>query len=179
MRWWGKPLINWFCKNLGSADGIFLWAPWGFCWSSTICGVVTQHTSQRSFHNEPIFRLLLKVAVKGTQQCEFLNFCGTSRPNNFFLVDEIPAWHTCDRTAEHMTTLIGNTAVLICSLATARMQIAAREIVLWTTPSEPPKAMNQFSSEVTPYHSGSLSHHWGHCKVLRALRRTVMRRRHM
>ena len=27
------------------------------------------------------------------------------------------------------------------SLATARMQIAAREIVLWTTPSEPPKAL--------------------------------------
>ena len=26
-------------------------------------------------------------------------------------------------------------------LATARMQIAAREIVLWTTPSEPPKAL--------------------------------------
>ena len=49
--------------------------------------------------------------------------------------------NTCDRTAEHMTTLIGNTAVLICSLATARMQIAAREIVLWTTPSEPPKAL--------------------------------------
>ena len=27
------------------------------------------------------------------------------------------------------------------TLATARMQIAAREIVLWTTPSEPPKAL--------------------------------------
>ena len=27
------------------------------------------------------------------------------------------------------------------ALATARMQIAAREIVLWTTPSEPPKAL--------------------------------------
>ena len=38
--------------------------------------------SQRSLHNEPIFRLLLKVAVKGTQQCEFHNFCGASRPNN-------------------------------------------------------------------------------------------------
>ena len=29
----------------------------------------------------------------------------------------------------------------IYQLATARMQIAAREIVLWTTPSEPPKAL--------------------------------------
>ena len=36
--------------------------------------------SQRSLHNEPIFRLLLKVAVKGTQQCEFLNFCGAFAP---------------------------------------------------------------------------------------------------
>ena len=36
--------------------------------------------SQRSLHNEPIFRLLLKVAVKGTQQCEFLNFCGDYSP---------------------------------------------------------------------------------------------------
>ena len=32
--------------------------------------------SQRSLHNAPIFRLLLKVAVKGTHQCDFLNFCG-------------------------------------------------------------------------------------------------------
>ena len=27
-----------------------------------------------SLHNAPIFRLLLKVAVKGTHQCDFLNF---------------------------------------------------------------------------------------------------------
>ena len=38
--------------------------------------------SQRSLHNEPIFRLLLKVAVKGTQQCDLPNFCGASCPNN-------------------------------------------------------------------------------------------------
>ena len=30
--------------------------------------------SQRSLHNAPIFRLLLKVAVKGTHQCDCLNF---------------------------------------------------------------------------------------------------------
>ncbi len=29
--------------------------------------------SQRSLHNAPIFRLLLKVAVNGTHQCDFLN----------------------------------------------------------------------------------------------------------
>ena len=32
--------------------------------------------SQRSLHNAPIFRLLLKVAVNGTHQCDFNNFCG-------------------------------------------------------------------------------------------------------
>ena len=36
--------------------------------------------SQRSLHNAPIFRLLLKVAVNGTQQCEFFNFCGAFEP---------------------------------------------------------------------------------------------------
>ena len=38
--------------------------------------------SQRSLHNAPIFRLLLKVAVKGTHQCDFTNFCGAYGPNN-------------------------------------------------------------------------------------------------
>ena len=38
--------------------------------------------SQRSLHNAPIFRLLLKVAVNGTHQCDFFNFWGTSRPNH-------------------------------------------------------------------------------------------------
>ena len=33
-------------------------------------------SSQRSLHNAPIFRLLLKVAVNGTHQCDFNNFCG-------------------------------------------------------------------------------------------------------
>ena len=37
--------------------------------------------SQRSLHNASIFRLLLKVAVNGTHQCDFLIFCGASRPN--------------------------------------------------------------------------------------------------
>ena len=37
-------------------------------------------TSQRSLHNAPIFRLLLKVAVNGTHQCDFLNFCGGLGP---------------------------------------------------------------------------------------------------
>ena len=32
--------------------------------------------SQRSLHNAPIFRLLLKVAVNGTHQCDFQNFWG-------------------------------------------------------------------------------------------------------
>ena len=46
-----------------------------------------QHrASQRSLHNAPIFRLLLKVAVNGTHQCDFQNFCGALAPNIFTLV---------------------------------------------------------------------------------------------
>ena len=41
-----------------------------------------QEPSQRSLHNAPIFRLLLKVAVNGTHQCDFFNFWGTSCPNH-------------------------------------------------------------------------------------------------
>ena len=37
-------------------------------------------TSQRSLHNTPIFRLLLKVAVNGTHQCDSFNFCGSFGP---------------------------------------------------------------------------------------------------
>ena len=36
------------------------------------------YISQRSLQDAPIFRLLLKVAVKGTHQCDFLNFLGDS-----------------------------------------------------------------------------------------------------
>ena len=32
--------------------------------------------SQCSLHVASIFRLLLKVAVNGTHQCDFINFCG-------------------------------------------------------------------------------------------------------
>ena len=39
--------------------------------------------SQRSLHNAPIFRLLLKVAVKGTHQCDLSNFCGGFWPPTF------------------------------------------------------------------------------------------------
>ena len=38
--------------------------------------------SQRSLHNAPIFRLLLKVAVNGTHQCDFTNFCGAPGPQH-------------------------------------------------------------------------------------------------
>ena len=34
------------------------------------------YPSQRSLHSAPIFRLLLKVAVNGTHQCDFHNFGG-------------------------------------------------------------------------------------------------------
>ena len=43
-----------------------------------LAGRVSCHevSSQRSLHNAPIFRLLLKVAVNGTHQCDYANFCG-------------------------------------------------------------------------------------------------------
>jgi hypothetical protein len=44
--------------------------------SSRTAGAEATWASQRSLHNAPIFRLLLKVAVNGTHQCDFLNFCG-------------------------------------------------------------------------------------------------------
>ena len=65
-----------------------------FLWTSS-CRQQPQHSgirqagskylslpSQCSLHNAPIFRLLLKVAVNGTHQCESLNFCGTHVPTN-------------------------------------------------------------------------------------------------
>ena len=39
-----------------------------------ILNIKTHDASQRSLHNAPIFRLLLKVAVNGTHQCDFFNF---------------------------------------------------------------------------------------------------------
>ena len=36
----------------------------------------SEASSQHSLHIAPIFRLLLKVAVNGMHQCDFVNFCG-------------------------------------------------------------------------------------------------------
>ena len=43
-------------------------------------------SSQRSLHNTPIFRLLLKVAVNGTHQCDSFNFCGSFGPQHFYML---------------------------------------------------------------------------------------------
>ena len=40
------------------------------------CGHSRYSGIQRSLQNAPIFRLLLKVAVNGTHQCDLSNFCG-------------------------------------------------------------------------------------------------------
>ena len=53
---------------------------------SVTCNAISvalhQSVSQRSLHNAPIFRLLLKVAVNGTHQCDFLEFLrGLTGPN--------------------------------------------------------------------------------------------------
>ena len=47
--------------------------------------------SQRSLHNAPIFRLLLKVAVNGTHQCDFHNFCGALGPQQRFMSRRLKA----------------------------------------------------------------------------------------
>ena len=50
---------------------------------TTLCRSEGTAASQRSLHNAPIFRLLLKVAVKGTHQCDLHYFCGNVKfPNN-------------------------------------------------------------------------------------------------
>ena len=46
---------------------------------TTGTGHLLRCSLQRSLHNAPIFRLLLKVAVNGTHQCDFSNFCGDDR----------------------------------------------------------------------------------------------------
>ena len=47
------------------------------CFFYTNVQAAAKRTSQRSLQDAPIFRLLLKVAVKGTHQCDFLNFWGS------------------------------------------------------------------------------------------------------
>ena len=51
--------------------------------------------SQRSLHNAPIFRLLLKVAVNGTHQCDFQNFWGTLGSQLMLFM-----WHLADHCGE-------------------------------------------------------------------------------
>ena len=56
-----------------------VWAFRYVCWNAALdCHVA----SQRSLHYAPIFRLLLKVAVNGTHQCDFLIFCGAFMPQH-------------------------------------------------------------------------------------------------
>ena len=51
--------------------------------------------SQRSLHNAPIFRLLLKVAVNGTHQCDFPNFCGQQCPTKKHYECYVFVWTMC------------------------------------------------------------------------------------
>jgi hypothetical protein len=53
---------------------VVLDTPVNFTTFSLGAAVYAFSASQRSLHNAPIFRLLLKVAVNGTHQCDFLNF---------------------------------------------------------------------------------------------------------
>ena len=53
------PIVLW--------KAVFMWKGWEF-W------ILLDKPSQRSIQNEPIFRLLLKVAVNGAHQCGLSNF---------------------------------------------------------------------------------------------------------
>ena len=55
-----------------------------------------RQTSQRSFLNAPIPRLLLKVAVKGAYQCDFDIFAGAHGPQRMNTCKE-PASQCCVR----------------------------------------------------------------------------------
>ena len=67
---------------LSTADFIFHWVAKQELLFDANCinMATTPSVSQRSLHNAPIFRLLLKVAVNGTHQCDFPNFCGQQCP---------------------------------------------------------------------------------------------------
>ena len=59
--------------------------------------------SQRSLHNTPIFRLLLKVAVNGTHQCDSFNFCGSFGPQlsvSWMALDRASSLDVCLRQSE-------------------------------------------------------------------------------
>ena len=66
--------------------------------------LVTTRVSQRTLQNEPIFRLLLKVAVKGAHKCEFLNFWK-------------PLWvHTYESSRKHLDSILDE-KVISCFVA--------------------------------------------------------------
>ena len=56
---------------------------WMQCRLELLCRGLKLHgwSSQRSLHSAPIFRLLLKVAVNGTHQCDSHNFWGALSSN--------------------------------------------------------------------------------------------------
>ena len=69
-RWWGRFAQALRARRPPGSDVTHL---------VVLGGRVSRHevSSQRSLHNAPIFRLLLKVAVNGTHQCDYSNFCGS------------------------------------------------------------------------------------------------------
>ena len=66
--------------------------------------------SQRSLHSAPIFRLLLKVAVNGTHQCDFHNFWGalcsnwTTSTNTTSTQPGLPIQHTAQMLGRNFPT---------------------------------------------------------------------------
>ena len=74
----------WIVSNIGNIMALLLCpgpkGAWTFWKLVRNAARERKEVSQRSLHYAPIFRLLLKVAVNGTHQCDFLNFCGASVP---------------------------------------------------------------------------------------------------
>ena len=62
--------------------------------------LLLHRTSQRSLHDAPIFRLLLKVAVNGTHQCDFPNFCGAHRLQQ---CDDVTKSKSTNKSDKHRT----------------------------------------------------------------------------
>ena len=90
-RWWGRFAQALRARRPPGSDVTHL---------VVLGGRVSRHevSSQRSLHNAPIFRLLLKVAVNGTHQCDFSNFCGAWSSNHcFFSLHGNSAYFRCQR----------------------------------------------------------------------------------
>ena len=86
--------------------------------------MASDSTSQRSLHNAPIFRLLLKVAVNGTHQCDLFNFCGTLCPNKC----DSDQWHEGEDRRRNMC-VYGKYVHRCAQILTPRILVCQRKFI--------------------------------------------------